>query len=128
MAIQIVTLKSGDQLICELKELYSGEGEDKKGICLLADRPYILSIIGSAPQYLIEEAGAELQVKFSKWNPYSVDDQFKLPYDSVMTISNPEPGLQDAYLKKIAELQQTQIDNSVVTDNGNNSKPAEAGE
>jgi hypothetical protein len=45
-----------------------------------------------------------------------------------MTISNPEPGLQDAYLKKIAELQQTQIDNSVVTDNGNNSKPAEAGE
>jgi hypothetical protein len=123
MAVQIVTLKTGDYLICELKELYNGEGEDKRGICLLADRPYILSVIGSAPQYLIEESGAELQVKFSKWNPYSVDDQFKLPYDSVMTISNPEPGLQDAYLRKIAEIQK-----NGVTDDGNNGEPTEAGE
>jgi len=128
MAIQIVTLKTGDRLICELKELYSGEGEDKKGICLLADRPYILTLMGSAPQYLIEESGAELQVKFSKWNPYSVDDQFKLPYDSVMTVSNPEPGLQDAYVKKIAEIQQNEKVASEVIENGDNSEPAETGE
>ena len=125
MAIQIVTLKSEKHLICELKELYSGEGDDKKGICLLADRPYVLELVGSAPQYLIEEAGAELQVKFSKWNPYSIDDQFKIPYDSVMTISNPEPGLQDAYLRKIAEIKQ--LENTENTD-GDNSEPTEAGE
>ena len=125
MAIQIVTLKTGDQLICELKELYSGEGEDKKGVCLLTEHPYILSIIGSAPQYLIEEAGDELQVKFSKWNPYSTDDQFKLPYDSVMTISNPEPGLQDAYLRKIAELQKNETE---VNENGDNSESNQAAE
>ena len=125
MAIQIVTLKTGDQLICELKELYSGEGEDKKGICLLVDHPYVLSIIDATPQYLTEETGDELQVKFSKWNPYSVDDQFKLPYDSVMTIGNPEPGLQDAYLRKIAKLQKNETE---VIENGDNSEPAETGE
>jgi hypothetical protein len=127
MAIQIITLKTGDQLISELKELYSDEGEEKKGICLLADKPYVLSVIGSSPQYLVEESGSELQVKFSKWNPYSIDDKFKLPYDCVMTISNPEPGLRDAYLRKITELQKNQNTDSEET-NGDNSEPAEAGE
>ena len=45
----------------------------------------------------------EYQVRFSKWNPYSPDWQFKIPYDCIMTISSPEPGLQDAYEKKLQE-------------------------
>jgi hypothetical protein len=45
----------------------------------------------------------EYQVRFSKWNPYSPDTMFKVPYDCVMTISNPEPGLQKAYERKIVE-------------------------
>ena len=122
MAIQIVSLKTGDQLICELKELYSDQEEEKKGICLLAENPYVLSLIQSSPQHLVDEISSELQVRFSKWNPYSVDEKFKLPYDCVMTISNPDPGLRDAYLKKITDLQKE------VTENGDNSEPVETGE
>lgn len=103
MAVSILTLKTGDRVIAELKEIFDEEGENRKGICLLMEEPYVLSLDGSTPQYLTEEYGAEYQIKFSKWNPYSSDWQFKLPYDSVMTISNPEPGLQNAYETKIAE-------------------------
>jgi hypothetical protein len=104
MAIQIVTLKTGDQIICELKELYTDEGEDRKGICLLVENPYILSIIESQQKYLTENYEEELQVKFSKWNPYSIDTKFKLPYDSVMTISSPESGLENAWKEKVNQL------------------------
>ena len=65
MSIKITTLKTGDILISELKEVYDGEGEDRKGICLLVERPYVLTLVNAAPQYMVEEAGAELQVKFS---------------------------------------------------------------
>ena len=65
--------------------------------------PYILTLDGGTPQYLTEQHGMEYQVKFSKWNPFSVDWQFKVPYDCVMTISNPEPGLQNAYEKKLQD-------------------------
>ena len=43
MAVSIVTLKTGDRIITELKEIFDGEGEDKKGVCLLMEEPYILN-------------------------------------------------------------------------------------
>ena len=103
MAVSILTLKTGDRVIAELKEIFDGEGDERKGVCLLMEEPYILNLDGTQPQYLTEEYGMEYQIKFSKWNPYSSDWQYKIPYDSVMTISNPEPGLQNAYETKIAE-------------------------
>lgn len=103
MAISILTLKTGDRVIAELKEIFDEDGDNKKGICLLMEEPYILQMDGSTPQYITEQVGAEYQIRFSKWNPYSSDWQFKIPYDSVMTISNPEPGLEEAYKNKITE-------------------------
>lgn len=103
MAVSILTLKTGDRVIAELKEIFDEEGTDRKGICLLMEEPYVLQLDGSTPQFLTEAAGAEYQIRFSKWNPYSSDWQFKIPYDSVMTISNPEKGLEEAYKNKITE-------------------------
>jgi hypothetical protein len=103
MAVSIVTLKTGDRVITELKEVFDGEDENKKGICLLMDEPYVLTLDGNTPQYLTESHGMEYQVRFSKWNPYSPDTMFKIPYDCIMTISSPEPGLQKAYENKITQ-------------------------
>ena len=110
MAVSIVTLKTGDRIITELKEVFDSEGEDKKGICLLMDEPYILSLEGGTPQYLTEQYNMEYQVKFSKWNPYSTDTMFKIPYDCVMTISTPEPGLQKAYQSKLEQKEEIESD------------------
>ena len=103
MAVSIVTLKTGDRIITELKEVFDGEGEDKRGVCLIMQEPYILNLDGGQPQYLTEQYGMEYQVRFSKWNPYSLDTMFKIPYDVVMTISNPEPGLENAWKQKITQ-------------------------
>jgi hypothetical protein len=103
MSVSILTLKTGDRIIAELKEIFEGEDENRKGICLLMEEPYILTLDSTTPQYLTEQLGSEYQIRFSKWNPYSSDWQFKIPYDCVMTISNPELGLQQAYETKIAE-------------------------
>jgi len=110
MAVSIITLKTGDRIITDLKEAYEGEGDDKKGICLIMEEPYILSLDGTTPQYLTEAHGMEYQVRFSKWNPYSPDFMFKIPYDCVMTISNPEPGLQKAYENKISQKKELEND------------------
>ena len=108
MAVSVVTLKTGDRIITELKEIFDGEGEDKRGVCLLMEDPYILNLDGGTPQYLAEQHGMEYQVLFSKWNPYSTDWQFKIPYDCVMTISNPEPGLENAWKQKLAQKNETE--------------------
>ena len=116
MAVSIITLKTGDRIITELKEIFDKDGDDKKGICLMMEDPYILSLDGATPQYLTEQHGMEYQVRFSKWNPYSTDSQFKLPYDSVMTISNPEPGLEQALKQKLTEKKELENDGTNETE------------
>jgi len=112
MSVQIVTMKTGERLITELKEAYDGEAEDKKGICLIFDSPYILSVSNqtSAGQYT-----EELQVQFSKWNPFSVDNQFKIPYDGVLAISNPDTGLMRAYLDKLADAKEDENEAALIS-------------
>ena len=109
MAVSVITLKTGDRIITDLKEAYDGEGDDKKGICLIMEEPYVLNLDGTTPQYLTEANGMEYQVRFSKWNPYSPDTMFKIPYDCVMTISNPEPGLQKAYESKLTQKKEIEL-------------------
>ena len=101
--VSIVILKTGDQIVCDLKEVFEGEGEDKKGICLLMIHPYTLSLIAVGNQ---ENPQQDLQVKFSKWCPYSIDYQYKIPYDSVMAIGTCDPGLAVAYTNKVQEVNQ----------------------
>ena len=110
MSVSIITLKTGERVITELKEVYDQEGEDKKGLCLLMEDPYVLHMDTQQPQYLTEQLGAEYTVKYSKWNPYSPDSHFKIPYDCVMTISSPEPGLEKSYLQKIQEKRELEDD------------------
>ena len=116
MAVSIITLKTGDRIITELKEAFEGEGGNKKGICLIMEDPYILTLDSSTPQFLTEQLGAEYQVRFSKWNPYSTDWQFKIPYDCIMTISNPEPGLENAWKDKVNQLKESQNDRNTIED------------
>ena len=117
MAVSIVTFKTGERVITELKVIFDGEADNKKGVCLLMEDPYILNLDSAQPQYLTEAHGMEYQVRFSKWNPYSPDWQFKVPYDCVMTISQPEPGLENAWQQKITEKKELENDGTDQTKN-----------
>jgi len=100
MNVFVVILNNGDQLICGLKEIIDEENENKKGICLLLIHPYKL--------FLVENSPEDLQVRFSKWCPFSTDVQFKIPYNSIVAVGKANEGLQQAYLEKVNQLEQTQ--------------------
>ena len=100
----IVVLKSGEKLISFLQEAFEGGGEDKKGICLVMSYPYELSLINVEATESSPEM--DLQVKYSKWCPYAQDVSYRIPYDSVMTIGTPDPGLAGAYIAKVEAQKQ----------------------
>lgn len=115
----IVILKTGEKLITILQEAFEGKGEEQKGICLIMTHPYELSLISIGNQTNPEQ---DLQVKFSKWCPYAIDTQFRIPYDSVLAIGQPDSGLAQAYQAKIdqyeqitenAKLQQEEIEKAI---------------
>jgi hypothetical protein len=99
MSEQIIVFKNGERVITELQEVFEGEGDDRKGICLMMNNPYILELIE-----MDDGALRDLQVKFSKWCPYSVDFQFRVPYDTVLALGEPDSGLAEAYRQKVAAI------------------------
>lgn len=94
----IVVLKTGEKLITILQEAFEGEGESRKGICLVMNYPYELELINTPSP---EETVSDLQVKFSKWCPYAIDSQYRIPYDGILTVGIPDPGLTTAYKAKV---------------------------
>ena len=92
MAIAIAVLQTGERVITELQEVREENKEDGKPICLMFVRPYILNT-----ESVSNEANQEVQVRFSKWLPYSSDTQFKIPFASVMAVGTADPGLAQAY-------------------------------
>jgi hypothetical protein len=97
MVPKVLVLKTGERIIAGASELT--DNESGKGICLVIKCPYILSLNAK------ETGTDEYSVNFSKWNPFSSDNKFNIPYDSVIAVSNAEQGILDVYLEKFsAEL------------------------
>ena len=109
----IVVLKTGEKLITVLQEAFEGEGEDQKGICLVMNHPYELSLLNVNNQ---DNPDQDLQVKFSKWCPYAIDTQYRIPYDGVLAIGQPDAGLAQAYQAKIGQAQEIAAQTNVEFD------------
>ena len=107
MADQIVIFKNGERVITQLQEVYEGEGDEKRGVCLLMTNPYILELV-NVPNLPEDAKDRDLQVKFSKWCPFSVEYQFRVPYDTILAIGEPDQGLATAYRNKVGSLESTE--------------------
>ena len=99
MAIAIAVLQTGERVITELQEVREDNKEDGKPICLMFVRPYILNVEGTDDATVNQE----VQVRFSKWLPYSSDTQFKIPFASVMAVGTADPGLSQAYNQTVQQ-------------------------
>lgn len=100
----IVVLKTGEKLITILQEVFEGEGDERKGICLLMNYPYELELVKAESQ---DNPELDLQVKYTKWCPYAVDTQYRIPYDGILTIGVPDPGLAQVYQAKVDAQQES---------------------
>ena len=99
MAIAIVVLQTGERVITDLQEVREENKEDGKPVCLMFVRPYNLNV-ESTDQAVVNQ---EVQVRFSKWLPYSSDTQFKIPFVSVMAVGTADPGLSQAYAQTVEQ-------------------------
>lgn len=107
MAQAIVVLTTGERVITNLSEVRESEEEDARPVCLLMERPYILFMERTENE---NKPNQEIQVRFAKWCPYSSDTQFKVPFSSVISVGEVDPGLAEAYsrtIKQAIEFEQT---------------------
>jgi hypothetical protein len=101
MTVSIAVLSTGERVITDLQELRENNESEGKAICLVMSRPYILNVEKTSGDL----TNQEVQVRFSKWLPYSSDTQFRVSFSTVLSIGSPDPGLLEAYAQTVAQAE-----------------------
>ena len=100
MSIKLTLLKSGEQIISEMKELVA-EGEENPQAYLF-DNPHVVTIKEQEliTEDNIPEQGYGINVSLVPWIILSKDKQIVLPLDTVLTVVEPLDSLKQMYEEK----------------------------
>lgn len=103
MAIKLAVLKSGEDIIADIKEVVDKDDPTKE-IGLVFINPYVVTI--HQPEVItlsesIQSTEKTADIVFSKWIPLSKDDEMFVSHDWVVTIVNPHDDILNSYVKKI---------------------------
>ena len=110
MSIKLTLLKTGEQLISDMKEL-SEEGKDEPKAYLL-ENPHTVEI--NEKQFVTEEEKKEgdfgINVTLLPWIILSKDSQMIIPTDSVLTVVDPLDSVTQLYLDKLKSFEMREED------------------
>ena len=109
MSIKLTLLKSGEQLISDMKELVA-EGQNQPHAYLL-DNPHTIDI--NHKEFITEDEkiGGEFGIKVSllPWIILSKDKKIMIPVDSVLTVVEPLESVAQLYLDKIDSFKMEEL-------------------
>ena len=101
MSIKLTLLKTGEQLISEMKELVPEDQEQAHAYLL--DNPHTVEI--NEKQFVTEEEKKSgdfgIDVTLLPWIILSQDNQMIVPFDSVLTVVEPLNSVTQLYIDKL---------------------------
>jgi hypothetical protein len=102
MSVKIAVLKSGEDVIADIKEIV--EKETEKGISLLFENAYVVTVEKQNTMFLTEEtAPPSANIHFTPWMPLTRETKIMIPHDWVVTIVEPHEDILNSYLEKFGE-------------------------
>ena len=104
MTIKLLLLKSGEDIISDIKEMVIGEDEDRRVVGYFLNKPCLVKM--RDPSLLAEESTEEqkkaaYQVSLYPWMPLSKDQVIPVAADWVVTIVEPIVKLSEMYVEDV---------------------------
>ena len=102
MTIKFIVLKSGEQLISDIKEMAVGEEDDQKVVGYFLHRPCIIKM--KNPGVIDQEKGktkAGFEVTLIPWLSLTRDEVIPIPSDWLVTLVEPVPQLTQMYTEDV---------------------------
>ena len=123
MTIKLLLLKSGEDIISDIKEMVIGEDEDRRVVGYFLNKPCLVKM--RDPSLLTEECTEEqkkaaYQVSLYPWMPLSKDSVIPVAADWVVTIVEPIVKLSEMYVEDVLS-RGTENNQSAVTSEQSNS-------
>lgn len=101
MSVKLLLLKSGEEIISEVKEICSPESNDPIGFHL--HKPFRLDIVSDVDGGIIFNREKGYQLHWFPWAPLSKDRDFFLPGHHVLTAYDPLDTIAEQYISAIKE-------------------------
>jgi len=103
MTIKLLLLKSGEDLIADVQEMVAGEGDERRVIGYLLNKPCIVKMRNPnvLPEQNKEEKKTAFEVALYPWMPLSADKVIPVPADWVVTIVEPAAKLAEMYTEDV---------------------------
>lgn len=114
MIPKIILTRTGEKLIAAVGEIT--DPETNKGLGFVFRCPYTLNMLPADE--------GQFSVNFTKWIPYSSDMDFKVPYDVVAALGEPEQDILNIYLEKFGDKLN---DTDTVSTSDSSDSPEESG-
>jgi hypothetical protein len=95
MTVQLLLLKSGEDIIADVREMYN---EEDNLIGYLFEFPCIVKLRSLSP-----ENGGGYQIGLTSWMPLSKDTIIPVPLDWVVTMTTPIDRLMNMYQSEVSK-------------------------
>lgn len=105
MAVKLAVLKSGEDVIADIKE--ARDKETDKPLYYILNRPYVVDLVDTKKKVLMEGGNeaesSQRELYFTPWIPLSIDDDVLVPLDWVVTVVEPHEQVVETYTQKVGD-------------------------
>ena len=101
MTVKLIVLKSGEDIVADIKEMVVGEGDNAKVVGYVLTKPCGVSL-DSKPLKVDEEVDRDtFQLKLYPWCPLTKTEKIPITADWVVTIVDPINKITAMYKKEV---------------------------
>ena len=99
MTVKLAILKSGEDIIADIKEMIVGEGDDARVVGYHLNRPCGVSL--NRKEISIDDEEDKVQIRLFPWCPLTKQEKIPIPSDWVVTIVEPIDKITEMYKKEV---------------------------
>lgn len=110
MAIKLILLKSGENIVSDVKEGFYEE----KLVCYVLEKPCTVSINGTYKILDEEDGGNRVSISLNSWPSLSKETTIELIPDWIVTIVEPKDELKQMYQTQVLGIEKDENDQSIV--------------
>ena len=99
MTVKLAILKSGEDIVADIKEIIVGEGDDARVVGYHLNRPCGVTLNSKALK--VDDEKDTYQLKLFPWCPLTKQEKIPIPSDWVVTIVEPIDKIAEMYKKEV---------------------------
>tara|TARA_R100001463_G_scaffold28326_1_gene64821 strand:+ start:211 stop:573 length:363 start_codon:yes stop_codon:yes gene_type:complete len=99
MTVKLAILKSGEDIVADIKEMIVGEGDAARVVGYVLTKPVGVSL--NRKEITIDDEEESFQVRLFPWCPLTKNEKIPITADWVVTIVDPIDKIKQMYTKEV---------------------------